>query len=731
MFQFHLLTPEWHTTSTQIIAAVARPGGTRFYLRGAVDTAALTGAEDATIRLMRAAQGAAIVDLDHDHPPPVTPAPARTDLLAGGRVMMGHCNGEDPTIIRDWLDWHQTRHGADGALIIDRAPPRLARRRAARLRQMLRTDDRLRDLRVVVVSCAAPLGVDGMGPQAHPFFAPDAPCKDRMTPPAADPWASVLGFWPIFDLMRALFLADAAAVAHTEIHDLIARVNGNTVFDAALTAPEGIIGLVGQRVYPWDLRDRAGFGDHICRRFDSDAREGRWCAVPAALPPDAVWLVRRIVGAAPPRRHLPFWRCMALRHQGAKISQIVPKSSLIPDATLSDLARDLGARPVPVPVAATATTAPDQRRVCIVTTMKNEGPFILEWLAWHRVIGVRDVLVYTNDCTDGTDDLLRLLQDRGLCQWRDNPWRDLQMKPQHAALEQANTEPCVTGADWLICMDVDEFIAVHAGDGTLAALFDAVPDANVISMTWRLFGNGGIDDFADAMVTQHFTQCARASSPKPHQAWGFKTLFRNDGLFRKLGVHRPKGLQPGAVDRIRWVNGSGDPMPPDQWRTAWRSHSGTVGYDLVTLNHYAVRSTDSFLVKRDRGRVNHVNRDQGAAYWFRMNHNVVTDTRARRMAARVAAEYDRLLADPVVAAAHRACVAAHRARIHDLKQMPKYRDFYDELTSPRMQKLARLHGHFGSAVYLQGPHCIPDDVVARDPDDAFFFTVDDPGDAQH
>ena len=39
----------------------------------------------------------------------------------------------------------------------------------------------------------------------------------------------------------------------------------------------------------------------------------------------------------------------------------------------------------------------------IVTAMKNEGPFILEWAAYHLSIGFDRFLVYTNDCDDGTD----------------------------------------------------------------------------------------------------------------------------------------------------------------------------------------------------------------------------------------------------------------------------------------------------------------------------------------
>lgn len=81
-----------------------------------------------------------------------------------------------------------------------------------------------------------------------------------------------------------------------------------------------------------------------------------------------------------------------------------------------------------------------------------------------------------------------------------------------------------------------------------------------------------------------------------------------------MGVHRPKGLQPQLLKHIRWVNGSGKALSKSDFRNAWRSTKNTYGYDLVSLNHYAVHNADSFLVKRDRGRVNHVDRDQGLAY---------------------------------------------------------------------------------------------------------------------
>jgi len=290
--------------------------------------------------------------------------------------------------------------------------------------------------------------------------------------------------------------------------------------------------------------------------------------------------------------------------------------------------------------------------------------------------------------------------------------------------------PIITDAKWAVCIDVDEFINIKIGDGTLDDLFAAVPDANMIAMTWRLFGNADIAAFEDDLIIRQFTRCAPEYARKPHQAWGFKTLFQNTGIFKKLGVHRPKGLNPQLVDQINWVNGSGVPLPESMYRNGWRSTVTTYGYDMVQLNHYAVRSAESFLVKRDRGRVNHVDRDQGLSYWFRMNNNAEEDTSIQRMIPRVEKELARFMEDDEIAAMHAHCVKAHRAKIDALRQTQNYANFYQDLIGPRMRKLAHMHTHFGSNVFLSGPDCVPDEIVARDPDDTFFFTVER-GETQH
>ncbi|GAA3866860.1 glycosyltransferase family 2 protein [Celeribacter arenosi] len=650
-----------------------------------------------------------------------TPEP---EMLEGRDVAVSIRNGETAAQVCEWLEFHAQHQGMNGALILDRSAPDADRAFVQNLRDWVTAYDG--DLRVIVVHADVPLGQPDTAAEHSPYATPGAPGKDRMKVPKDDPWHAPLGAVQIYELLRKRFLGTVRAAANFDVHDLVPSTDRGTIFDQAAAAPEGMIQLVGRACYPWRVRngEDVRFADHICVQFDEPGRRGRWCVAPANLPESAVFRLVRI-GGVTPRSSAEFYRCMALRHRAPTVSKIVPKASLIEHAKLIDLAKsEWGHDAVRMPEEKLSKPPRGDNSVTIVTCMKNEGPFILEWLAYHRAIGIEGFLVYTNDCTDGTNSFLQLLQDKGYVQHRNNDFHGSGLKPQHYALQKAETEDVVTSADWAISMDVDEFVNVKTGDGTITALFAAVPDANLISCTWRLFGNADIHGYEDRFLIEQFTRCAPEFANKPHQAWGFKTLFKNIGLFKKLGVHRPKGLKPQIWDKIRWYNGSGVAMPRTEYRNAWRSTARTYGYDIVQLNHYAVRSAESFLVKRDRGRVNHVDRDQGMAYWFRMNNNGTEDLSIQRMMPKARAEFDRLMEDSDIRAAHEGCVAAHRAKIAELKAAGNYAAFYDELTSERLEKLSRMHHHFGANVFLSGPESIPDEIVSRDPEDEFFFTVE-------
>ncbi len=625
----------------------------------------------------------------------------------------------DAQTFKDWLAYHCDGHGLEAVVMLRRCGKNWPGQSA--VNRLIKAAEATKGLKCfVLLDCNLPLGHPKYPSLLDRHTTPDGPGKALLDPAVPDPYGSALYEIGIMDAVRRRSFDSARAAAHMGACDLLLRgAGGQTVFDAAV-ASETYLKFYGKLAYPFSYRKpkKPHFADHTCTSFDGKRGSYIWAISRAFMERDPALRPFRasMIDPDPVSESFSYWRCMGVRYIDLKIGQIVPKASLVLDEGLCDILAGQfdHATKRPPAVAKNHKTSTDNKNILLVTTMKNEGPFMLEWLAYHMSIGVTDFVVYTNDCTDGTDTMFDLLDRKGIVQHCENPYRETGQKPQHAAYLAAQSTAKAEAADWIMCMDVDEYINIHVGDGTLHDLFKAVPKANIWSMTWRLFGNAEVDLFEDKFITEQFFRCAPHICRKPHQAWGFKTMFRNNGFYKKFGVHRPVGLQPQFKEHIHWVNGSGDKMPENILRTGWRNTVKSYGYDLVTLNHYALRSCESFLVKRDRGRVNHVDRDQGMAYWFRMNNNAEEDRSILNKIKRAKAKFDELMADPEIAAQHELCVKAHVARIGELKQRPDYMAMYETLKSERLAKLSRLHAHFGSAIFLEGPEAIPLDYPLLD-----------------
>ncbi|WP_299280515.1 glycosyltransferase family 2 protein [uncultured Tateyamaria sp.] len=325
----------------------------------------------------------------------------------------------------------------------------------------------------------------------------------------------------------------------------------------------------------------------------------------------------------------------------------------------------------------------------IVGCMKNEAPYIIEWVAYHRAMGVDNFLIYTNGCEDGTTEILDRLQQMGVVQHRNNDgWKG--NSPQQYALNRSLKEPLIKNADWIIHIDVDEFMNVRTGNGTLQDFFDAVPDATNVAMTWRLFGHNGVTDLADDFVIDQFDHCAPKYCPKPHTVWGFKTMFKNIGAYEKISCHRPNKLVPEKKDKVRWVNGSGKDMTKEAAENGWRSSKKSIGYDLLQLNHYALRSAESFLIKRQRGRALHVDRSIGINYWIRMDWSDFRDITIKRNLPRLHAEFEILMEDKELCGWHEKGLQWHRAKADELHKNPEFKELYEQALKVKLTETERV-----------------------------------------
>lgn len=317
------------------------------------------------------------------------------------------------------------------------------------------------------------------------------------------------------------------------------------------------------------------------------------------------------------------------------------------------------------------TAAP---KVTVVTTMKDEGAYILDWVAHYRALGATDIVVFTNDCSDPTDMILRNLNRLGEVHHRFN--RVMRRGPHKSALMWGEHEPVVRDADWIFVADVDEFLQINVGDGTFKALIDAFPGVDAISLVWRIFGNNGVQGIEDAPVPLQFTR-AQPSEGRVGEHRFFKTLWRNDRTkFNRMGVHRPFVQQDPAP--IHWITPDGTRFDDRQIKGSLHVNTG-YGYEVAQLNHYALRSMDAFLNKQRRGRANHVNGKLELGYWNKFDLNDVEDSALAERFQKALTIKELMLRDEAVARQHAKAVDWAQTQAVKARRQPMAKNFLAKL----------------------------------------------------
>ncbi len=319
-------------------------------------------------------------------------------------------------------------------------------------------------------------------------------------------------------------------------------------------------------------------------------------------------------------------------------------------------------------------------RFLAILTVRNEGAFLLEWLAHHRSVGFTDFLVFSNDCQDGSDAMLDQLQDAGLLTHIRNDGPYDKSGIQFTALKQADKHRLMKKADWVLPLDIDEFVNIKTGDGHLNDLLKALPEADAITLTWRLFGNADQVRYSPAPISDTFTRCAPEIMNWPWRASMFKTLYRNNGTYRKCGVHRPRSVKDEEqLQGYRWFDCEGRELGRQFKTKRLFSNFGQPNYALAQLNHYALGAMESFVLKAARGRAVHSEDRLGVDYWVERNFNLETDTTIARYAPMRDALMAEMLDDKKLKRLHDTAVEWRKSQFRSLMLDEPYRALFARL----------------------------------------------------
>ncbi len=306
----------------------------------------------------------------------------------------------------------------------------------------------------------------------------------------------------------------------------------------------------------------------------------------------------------------------------------------------------------------------------VVSTMKNEGPYILDWVAHYKTLGFDHILVCTNDCTDPTVDILLRLQELGYVTQHNTIVRKAGI--HRSALRQASRRyDIVMDAKWVFVCDVDEYLNVHIGDGSVRALVEGSgADSDVISVPWRIFGPDGIETLSDKPVTEQFTkgEFEWDEAERPLTGKFVKSLYTNQHKFQRMGLHAPVSLDEHVSETKRVLPGGADYVVDGK-----RTENPPL-FTHAQVNHYALRSMESFLIKRARGRANHSSHVLGMDYWNKFNLNDETDTSIDRYKTANRKLVKKLKSDKVLGELHEKAVDWHQRKAAAMKMDPEMDD---------------------------------------------------------
>ncbi|KAG8461568.1 hypothetical protein KFE25_001172 [Diacronema lutheri] len=197
-----------------------------------------------------------------------------------------------------------------------------------------------------------------------------------------------------------------------------------------------------------------------------------------------------------------------------------------------------GARPPAIGASAPGVRAPAPSQpayVSIGAIFKGEHPFLIEWLEYHALIGVRHFFMVSNDCgadADASRALLAPYVRAGLVtlirEYECAP-RGFQNDAYTLLLRRA------AGATfWLMVVDIDEFIVTERDDQSVAEAMRPFERFDAVALMWRLFGTSGHQRAPNGAVLNNFRHRASTTGARDSRARSFKSIVRPEACVRMV-----------------------------------------------------------------------------------------------------------------------------------------------------------------------------------------------------
>ena len=253
----------------------------------------------------------------------------------------------------------------------------------------------------------------------------------------------------------------------------------------------------------------------------------------------------------------------------------------------------------------------------IVAILKNEGPYLKEWLDYHLLAGVDHFYLYDNASPDNQAEVVKPYVEAGLVDYFSLPGKMMQHVAYNDAIRRFKFF-----SRYIAFIDGDEFIYLKNRGGAITEVVDEILSKNLnaggLAIHWQCFGSNGQEkaDYSRG-VLERFTRRAPKDWAGNSNLIGIDIAcnrwIKNIVCPRKINFFQDphsmiyfEGVY-SIDERSVPVAGSG-PLP--------------IVVDKIVVNHYHVKSREEYRNKRARGRATEMVNDRHDESQFRsFDHN--------------------------------------------------------------------------------------------------------------
>ncbi len=256
-----------------------------------------------------------------------------------------------------------------------------------------------------------------------------------------------------------------------------------------------------------------------------------------------------------------------------------------------------------------------KKNLCIGAIFKNEYPYILEWIAWHKLCGFDKIIIADNGSDDGTRELLQVLDDLGEINLIYQPKISAASTSQFIAYDRIANQFCPE-CYAILFIDADEFVEndeeeLSSVSETILRLFD-IPNVGAIGLNWRTYGSSDKmvyeDDYVVRRFTWHKDDESKGCSINNH----LKTVFITK-LLKTSNCHSPQIYNGNYIysngERLTFFGGAIDESKPIE--TYLKSGlSYKICKSPLRVNHYIIKSFQEYMERKSpKGRADKVPAD--------------------------------------------------------------------------------------------------------------------------